>query len=204
MPNLNVKALAKLLLKTEQQRERILYKYKYPKFSPQIFAAPYYHRAIAGIRDFYREDSDPKALAAAAGKIQSISQLVKRENNLRVLRRFSESREIGRKLRVEPNRRVVAAVGNLVVKLSADIRALEDRQGRVLYYNCKAQRLGSEEGSLTVELSKWVCEQNDLTARPEMIDLFGDTVFEVGRVPSDTVHRLRELAKFIDRVWPDL
>src|SRR3989304_1042416 len=120
MPNLNVRAMAKMLRLPAHKQERILFDQKYPKGEPQRFQTPYYGPALSGIRNFYRTSNAPSSLVAARAKIEGIGQEIRRLNNYRVLEKFQGSILPKRKLKLAPNSRHSPQIGDGQLKLTPD------------------------------------------------------------------------------------
>jgi hypothetical protein len=207
-PRLTVRSIAEIVRRPARERASVLRKQKYPKQVPQKFQTHYYSRVLTAIRAFYLEGNNPAVLRAARRSFESFTQESRRENNKRVIDHFEQMPgQFGRKLRVLSNTRYAARISTIEVKLSADLHAGDAEGSHYIYYNCRA---GAREAGLaleTLEIAHWVLEQNGVSIplrALEYVDLFGANVYQVARRrPSlDTV--LRENARLIEDIWPDL
>jgi hypothetical protein len=203
-PHLTVKALAEMLKLPAYEQSRILYDQKYPKQQPQSFRTPYYQRALAGIREFFRTGNDAKVLAGAKNDLQSIGNATRRANNLRVLDKFAGAAVAKRKLQPLPNTRYGAMTGNVEIRLSPDLQALENDERKILYFNCRAAPITDEIAYLTVEIAHWVLDQNDVEIdidHIEVIDLVNGKVHRRKTRRPSTVNAIKNNGKIIEALW---
>jgi hypothetical protein len=204
-PHLTVKALAEMLRLPAYEQSRLLHDQKYPKEQPQSFRTPYYQRALTGIREYYRQGSDGKILSVAKNDLQSIGNVARRTNNLRVLDSFTSSSQPKRKLQPLPNKRYVAKTASVEIRLSPDLQALDKDALRVIYLNCKVAPIGDDIASLTIEIAHWVLSQNDVKLdfdQIEVIDLAAAGKIhrrKAGR-PS-TIKAIESNGKIIEALW---
>jgi hypothetical protein len=206
-PSLNVRSMAKILHLPSERKIKLLYEQKYPKDNPQVFFAPYYSPAITGIRMFYRNGCARSELAHARSKAEGCRLATRRENNKRLLDSFERSGQSARKLVPQSNIRYAATISNIDLKLSADLRALENEAPRYLYYHCKGSALPGRLAEDALNIAHWVLEQNgvELSIQAiEFIDLFTGNVHRVRSRSAATEKALWENARLIDELWPTL
>ena len=207
MPNLNVRAMAKMLRLPVAKQERILFEQKYPKGEPQRFQTPYYGPALAAIRNYYRSNNSPSSLVAARAKIEGIGQETRRLNNYRVLEKFQGSILPKRKLMPTPNSRHSAHLGDVQLKLSPDLQALEKNTRKIFYFNCRGERLDDELARYTLEIGLWVFDAEGIPIGPtqiEFMDLFTGRLHTVSECRPTTLAKLAETANTITEIWPNL
>lgn len=207
MPSLTVRAMAEMLRLPAYEQVRILAEQKHPKQAPQIFRTPYYQPAVAGIRAFYAEGNDVKQLTAARAKALNASQQSRRENVLRVIDKFEASAGAKRSLVIAKNGKYTAIVGDVELRLSPDIQALDGDKPVFIYYNCRATGLDEEAAKSTLEIAHWVLEANGLDVKPvqvEYLDLATGVLHRVKKRRPTTVKALKSNAKIISTLWPSL
>jgi hypothetical protein len=203
-PSLNVKALAEMLLMPAYEQSRLLHDQKYPKHPPQIFRTPYYQRAIAGIREYFRSDNDSKVVQAIQNDLQNIGDLTRRKNNLRVIENFLKSSQVKRKLQPLPNTKHSAMTGAVEVRLSADLQALENDGSRIIYFNCRIVPVPDEIARLTVEVANWVLTQSHVEIpyeQVELVDLANGKVHRQKKGRPSTVKAIKNNGKIIEALW---
>lgn len=207
-PTLNIRSMAQMLHAPLEKKVRVLREQKYPKQVPQVFRTPYYSAALTGIRSFYRAGNETSALATARSKAESITNDARREHNKRILDSFaSDAVQYGRKLLVQSNTRLAIVLSNVELRLSADLKALEGKAPRYIYYNLKATALPARLAEDALNLGHWVLEQNGIIVpiqALEFVDLFIGKVHKVRSRSAATEKALRENARVIEELWPTL
>jgi hypothetical protein len=207
MPRLSTKAAAELLNIPAYEPLRILTEQKYPKQQPQVFRTPFYQPALRAIRDFYKTGNEPAVIAEARAIIDRLSLESRRRNNHRVLDSFEQSSEYMRALTVRPNKRFNASVGAVEIKLSPDLLAHEDGQGRVLYYNFRAAGVEPQLARTTIEIAHWILEENghEIPIRTiEYVDLTNGRRLRTRTRRATTLRRLRANARVIEALWDSI
>jgi hypothetical protein len=207
MPSLTVRALSEMLRLPAYAQMRILSDQKYPKKEPQVFRTPYYRPALNGIRSFYKTGNQAAALNAALTKIQGISQDAKRLNNARAIDSFRKSSAARRIFVVTVSPHLAHAINNVEFRLSPDLRVLEDGKPRVLFFNCRAEKLDPELARCTIEVAHWVLE-NSGTNLPvsgiEFIDLSTGKTHTTKTRRAATVKAVRANVQVISALWDSL
>jgi hypothetical protein len=204
MPRLTTRAMAELLRLPAYAQIRILTEQKYPRQGPQAFRTPFYSPALAGIRDFYRLDNDGRALARARQAIAQLRLPSRRLNNDRVLDAFEASDQYTRVLEPQPRRGLAATIGDVEIRLSLDLQATQDDEPLMLYYNCRAAAVDADTARTTLEIAKWVLDENGVPvprSALEYVDFSGRRVFRLTRPRGATVRQLRATARVIEALW---
>lgn len=205
-PTLTVKSMAEILHMPPEKKARILRRQKYPKEGSQKFRTPYYSLALAGIRGFYENGS--AALVQARNKIEGIPLESRRDNNKRVLDSFEGNvTQFERELKPQSNVRYMTRLSSVQLKLSADLRALENDAPRYIYYHCKSAALTGRLAEDTVQIGHWLLEREGIRVSIyaiEFIDLFSGKVFSVRSRSAGVEKMLRENARVIADLWPNL
>lgn len=168
---------------------------------------PYYQRSLTGIREYYRNGNDASELDAAVSKINSIGNLAKRENNLRVIAAFRRSAASERRLESVHCPKISASISTVSIRFSADLHATEDNVPIAFFYNSRSERLEPEEALLTIEIAHWVATQNHLPLRVSDItyfDLFTDTSYRIQSANHLTMATLASSIGQIERAWEEL
>jgi hypothetical protein len=199
--------MAEMLRLPAHAQSRILSEQKNPKAAPNSFKTPYYAKALTGLRQYFEGRNDPKALVAAKNKIESIGQLSKRTNNIRVLDKFQENSIAARTFIPEANTRHSALLGSVLIKLSPDLQGTENGIQRVLYFHCRGEKLDEEVARTTIEIGHWVLEENKIALDPkqiEFIDLFSGKIHQTKTRRNQTIKQMRENARIIEILWPTL
>lgn len=207
MPRLTVKAAAEMLLVPAYSQARILTEQKHPKQGAQIFRTPYYSTALNGIRKYFKEHQNTSAIKAARNKALSLNLESKRENNLRVLSAFENSDFAGRDLDVERNEKISNSIGTVEFRLSPDLVVAEKKKTKLIYVNCRAQKLDTEIARLTAEIAHWVAEEVGIDIKLnqiEYIDLYTNDTHVFKKRRQKTIKNLTENAKLIEAIWPTL
>jgi hypothetical protein len=180
---------------------------KYPKQQPQNFRTPFYQPALSAIRDYYRSGNDPEVITAARDAAAKIKVDGRRANNLRVLDQFAKGKQYARALEPATKARVRAAFGDVELRLSNDLRALEDDEPRIVYYNCSVAPLDAETAKYTVEIAHIVLEESGIDvpiASIEFNDLKSDKSYRVVKRRATTAKLLKDNLKIIHALWPAL
>lgn len=207
MPSLTVKAMGELLRLPAFAQARILVDQKYPKQTPQSFRTPYYQSSLTGIRNYFRSGGDEYQLVSARGRISLIDQPAKRLNNLRVIDKFETSKLAKRKLELKTNPTVKVQTGDVELRLSPDLRAIDTEKEFVILVSCRAQKLDPEIAVQTIEIAHWVLEEAGIKipiANVQFFDLFDDQVHSTKKRRAATTKALAENAKIIETLWPSL
>lgn len=207
MPSLTVRAMAEMLRQPAYAQARILADQKYPKQEPQVFRTPYYQQALTGIRNFYRSGNNPSQITTALSKIESLGQEARRLNNSRVINSFQKSPIFGRPLVLQKVPHWKSSLGTVEFKLSPDLSVIEDDENRLLFLNFRNAKLDPEIAKLTLEISHWVLESNDIKVpidHIEYVDLFTDAIYSVTKRRAATTKVVTESAKIIEALWPTL
>lgn len=189
------------------EQRRILLEHKYPKREPQKFRTPYYKPAVTGILDFYRSGNQPSRLLAAKSRIEGLMLPSRRLNNNRVLDRFELSAAAKRHLIPVSNPRIHSCLGGVTLRLSPELRALEDGEERTIYINLRNEKLNEEVARLTLEIAHLTLEASGINVQPsqiEFIDLFSGMVHQIGRRRSKTEKVLAENADIMRMMWDAL
>ncbi len=163
---------------------------------------------MTGIREFYRSGNDPKAISRARDRIQSISNTARRANNERVLNQFERNEsQFGRKLLPESNKRFAAKISAVELKLSTDLRAIEGKRERFLYYNCKNITLSARVAEDTLAIGHWVLQQNEVDVpidALEFIDLCTGEVYRLDERRPAMAKTLVDSVRIIEDLWPSV
>jgi hypothetical protein len=207
MPSLTVRALAEMLNLPAHAQARILSEQKHPKNAPQVFRAPYYQQALVGIRSYYKGGKDLSKIALAAAKCEAFKQESKRDHNLRVLNSFKASELAARTLVLAPKKVIRLTQGNVELKLTPDLEAMENGQPRALFLNLRGQAMDPELARVTLEIAHWVLEKNQLPAAAdnlEYVDLFKGHRYVLGKRRASTIKAVTQNFKIIETLWPTL
>lgn len=206
-PSLSVRAFAELIDLPAYDYERILHEQKYPRQQPQKFRTPYYSPALTGIREFYRSGNDRAVLLARQHAVSAIVEEVRRRHNTRVLNDFASGKQARRSLTLAPNPRRIATFGQVQLRLSLDMIAIDQAVVVAVYYHCRASRLDREFARTSLELAHWVMEQNRVVmpiGQLEFIDVSGSRVHRTGRRRLSTIKQARKVAKVVEALWPGI
>lgn len=204
-PRLSERTAAQFLQLPAVEQARILHDQKYPRLAPQVFKQPYYQPALSGIRDVLTEGA--AGLVKARASVQSIAQPSRRMHTMRVIESFAASEHAKRGLKIGTRKRYYAAIGEVELRLSPDLFAVECDQDRILYFNFKAAQCNPEVARMTLEIGHWLLEQNGVSIAPdqlEFIDLFTGALYRGKRRRLRTVRALEENAKLIESLWPTI
>lgn len=205
LPSVTVRSLAEMLLLPAYEQVRILSDQKYPKKEPQVFMIPYYGPALNGIRSFYKQQNDKKALVLAKSKIESIGVESRREHNKRVLDKFERSAQRDRKLTPQLNPKTKVVVKNVEVRLSPDLRATENGKERIIFYNCRSTPVTDQLAKLTLEAAHWVLERakvNIPIGMIEYVDLTTGKAHITKKRRPATVRVIEANVGIIETLWP--
>lgn len=204
-PRLSARSAAKFMHLGMLDQARLLHDQKYPKQAPQVFMQPYYAPPINGIRGFLERGH--AALPDARAQIQKIRVSSRRMHCNRVLEQFVQSEHAARGLRPLPIKRVVAALGDLELRLSPDLCAMEGDEERIIYFNANVSPTDGEQARKTLDIAHWIMEQNGSDLRPEQleyIDLATGVLHKYKVRRTRTIKTLQEYAKIIASLWPTI
>lgn len=204
-PRLSDRNLARFVCMAANRQMRFLHDQKYPRAAPQIFAVPYYGRALSGIRDAMKRGF--AGIIDARGKLEGIGQATKRANNQRVFEAFVGSPHAKRKLVVLTAHRYQAYKRTLEVKFSPHVVAKEGDETRYIYFHERGEQCDPEQARLTLEFGYWVLQQNGVDCTPdqfELIDLFGGKYFKGEPIRPSTLKLLDDMARHIESQWPTI
>lgn len=204
-PRLSVRAAAKFIGLPAVEQMKLLHDQKYPRQTPQAFMQPYYSPAISGIRGFL--EYGPVALVDARAQIQRARVPSRRMHLNRVLEQFIQSDYAKRGLKPTTNRRYHAELGELELRLSPDLFALEGDEERIIYFNANAAQQNPEIAKMTLEMAHWLLEENGVELKPEQIefiDLFTGVLHKIKRRRPKTIKLLEENARVIKSLWPTI
>tara|TARA_R110002072_G_scaffold71776_4_gene171975 strand:+ start:1270 stop:1893 length:624 start_codon:yes stop_codon:yes gene_type:complete len=207
MPKISVKSAAELLRVPAYSQVRILTEQKYPKSGQQVFRTPYYATALSGIRAYFKSGKSKSSLFEAKSKIQSLSQESRRENNFRVLKAFEKSAFSKMPFQLAKSPKIYASLGSVELKLSPDLRLVDNKQSIVVYVNCRTHPIDEEIARYTLEIAHWVLEQNrqQLPLRNFIyLDLAKNIEISFKKRRAKTMDALQQNAKVIDALWPTL
>ncbi|WP_161810946.1 hypothetical protein [Steroidobacter agaridevorans] len=199
--------MAEMLRLPAYEQLRILAEQKHPKQAPQIFRTPYYQPAIAGVRSYYASGNDRSKLSAAKSKALSASQPSRRDNLIRVIDKFETTPAALRSLSIMKHTKYTAAIGDLQLRLSPDIQALDGEKPVFIYYNCRSIKLDEEAAKLTLEIAHWVLDENGINVKPiqiEYLDLATGVLHQVKTRRPTTVKALKNNARIISALWPTI
>lgn len=205
--SLTVKAAAEMLLLPAHSQARILTEQKHPKVGSQAFKVPYYRTAIGGMVAFFRKGGSVAELDKARVKAQNFNQRAKRTNNLRAIDSFQKSRFSGRAFEVATSPRLSATIDNVEIRLSPDLRVMEESKTKFIYLNCKAEAIDSGLARRTLEIGHWVFEKagHELPMMGfEYVDLVTDQTYSYKTRRRKTITAMQENAKVISVLWPSL
>lgn len=207
MARLTVRSVAEMLQMPAYKQSRILTEQKYPKQQPQSFQVPYYQPALSGIREFYRSGNDPKAISAASNALQSIGNVTRRTNNLRVLQNFANSKHAKRKLTPQSNSKYEATVGKVSIRLSPDLQAIEGGKLHVIYFNTRITAIDDETAAVTTEIAHWVLQQSGVSLainEVEVLDIANGKRHIRTKARPKTIKLLKANATVIQAIWDNI
>jgi hypothetical protein len=206
-PRLTVRAVSEMLGLPAHAQVRILHDQKYPKQQPQVFMTPYYQKAIAGIRNSYGSKTPPSAIAKAKNEILSISNATRRQNNIRVLDQFSHSAQAKRALLPQPNKKYVASIGDVEIRLSTDLQAKDSKEQKYIYFYCKREPIDIESTKNIIDIAHWLLSSNGVDVQPnqiEIIDINTGILHTAKKLRPGTIKTLKANAKIIETLWPTI
>ena len=204
---LTVKSIADILIHPKSKVLAVLKEQKYPSADPQKFRTPYYQRAIAAIRQYYRNANDAKVLAHWRNQLVSIKNPARRTNNLRALDVFSASSLAKRKLVPVPNKRYSASANGIAISLSADMQATQGGQLHIVYFHCRAASLDSAEADMIANVANWVLRANGISVSPaqiEIMDLCAGKSFSATAWHTSTAQLVARRANAIAQIWTQI
>ena len=143
----------------------------------------------------------------ARAQIQRIKVPSRRMHSMRVIEQFVQSDYAQRGLKPTPSRRYYAHMGELELRLSPDLFALEGDEERIIYFNANASQQDPETAKMTLEVAHWVLEQNGADVKleqVEFIDLFTGRLHKIKKRREKTIKLLEENAKVIESLWPTI
>lgn len=205
-PALTVRAFAEMLELPMYQQLRILSEQKYPRRTPTPYRIPFYQPAIAAIREFYVSGRQRRALQQATNAIQGSTMIdAKKRNNIRVIRSFQRSRQVGRTLVIQPRRRTAVPFHGVSLKYTPDLAGTEGGQDKHLFYNVRQAPLTLEIARTTLELGHWVLSNRGLQvplSSIEFVDLAArGKVYRINRIRQQTIRRSTQNARAIVHIW---
>ena len=207
-PTVTVRSMATLLHWPVERKVRELRRQKYPKEGSPAFRIPYYSCARTGIRRYYRNGNALSALAEARSKTESLSPESKRDNNKRVLDSFQKNGALlARVFQLQRDTTYVGRIPHVELRVSPDMRALEDGMLRYIFYHWKSAALTGQLAEDTLQLACLALEQNGLEVpldSLEYVDLFTTRVYKIRARSADTEKLLRANARVIAEIWPTL
>jgi len=205
MPELTVRALAELINLPAYEQIRILHEQKYPKKSPQFFKIPYYSHALKSIRQYYLSGRDQKVLQENRILIgTSVKLESRRENNLRVIQCFENSVQVNRNIKIQINKRYMIEIGQVQIKLNFDISGKENGDEKRIFYNLRQSPIYDETARTTLEISKWILEQNQVNIplrNFEYVDLANNRSLFYNRIRNRTIDRMITNCGIIETLW---
>lgn len=207
MARLTARAAAEMLNLPAYEQLRILHEQKHPKQQPQSFRAPFYLPTLSAIRNFYRSGRNFGVLKDACADIARLGLEARRENNLRALSQFETSDQCKRALEVATNSPALASIGAVEVRLSADMRAIENDKPKVVFYTCRGVALDAEIARKTLEIGHWILETVGEELPPqafEFVDLQTKKVYRLTRPSPSTIRLLRLNARAIEAMRPNV
>jgi len=204
-PRLSDRTAAKFLRLPAVEQMRILREQKYPKNAPQFFKTPYYQYGRAAIRELVERGE--AGLANARAIVQGISNPTRRMHSMRVVEQFWALHNASRKLQLLSQKRYFHELGDVELRTSPDLCALEGDEERFIYFNLNAEEQDPESARMTLEIAYWILQENGVKVRPEQlefIDLFTGTLYRGKKPRVRTIKLLQENAKLIESLWPSI
>jgi len=208
MPRVTAKSMAEMMSLPGHAQMGLLVGQKYPKKAPSSFQVPYYSPAVTAFRDVYRTGNSKEVLAQALAAAEAQGNEHRRRNLERAIKAFSQTDEAKRRLSSVRVPRLEAALGNVGIKASPDLEAIdEDGDSVVIYYHCGTLAFDVEAAKRLLEIAHWIYEQNGLNLHPwqfEMLDLSSGTLHTVKKIRPATIKDMKTTAKLIESVWEAL
>lgn len=204
-PRLSDRTAAKFLRLPALDQMRILREQKFPKEAPQFFMTQYYQPALTGIRQIVERGA--VGLVDARATVQKISKSSQRMHTMRVVEQFWGSEHAARGLTLTAVKRHRLELGDVELRTSPDLCALEVDEERFIYFNFKAETLDPEAARMTLEIAHWISRENDIDVDPEQlefIDLFTGTLYRGKQPRARTIKLLQENARLIESLWPTI
>jgi len=208
MPRINAKGMAEMIALPGYAQIPILAAQKYPSQGPAQFRRPYYAPAIDAIRNAYQSNDRGATVRDAREAIRGLKVASRRENLNRVLESFGNSDQLQRQLTIARKPRIIANLGTVELRASPDIVAIDEAGAtKLLYYHCKSTAYDQEAAKRLIEISHWLCEENEIDIAPrdiEVIDLSNGTLHRIRNRRESTVRQMKQTAKVIASLWDDL
>lgn len=204
-PRLSDRTAAKFLRLPAVEQMRILREQKFPKNAPQFFKSPYYQYGRTAIRELIERGE--AALANARALVQSIGNPARRMHSMRVMEQFWASEHASRGLKLVTWKRYLLELGDVELRTSPDVLALEGEELRFIYFNLNAEEQDPEVARMTLEIAHWVMKENGVEVRPEQlefIDLFTGKLYRGKKPRQRTIKLMQENAKLIESLWPSI
>lgn len=204
-PRLSDRAAAKFIRLPAVEQMRILREQKFPKNAPQVFKTPYYQHGRSAIRELIERGE--AGLANARAIVQAIGNPSRRMHSMRVLEQFWASEHASRGLKLVTWKRYLFELGDVELRTSPDLLALQGDDLRFIYFNLNAEEQDPEVARMTLELAHWIMKENDVDVRPEQlefIDLFTGTLYRGKKPRQRTIELMQENAKLIESFWPSI
>lgn len=205
-PSLSVRAFAEMIDKPAYEQLDILEGQKYPNRAPASFRVPYYRRALATIRDFYRTGRNALTLTQAIENIEQSSMTPSMQrNNIRVLNAFQRSTQPRRQLTVQSFGTLRADFHGVILKYTPDLVALDSQKNAHILYNCRQVAIEPDVAKRTLELIQWILSTNNVNLTNiglEYVDLvFRKRIHTIQRIRSQTLGRAQRSARVIVQLW---
>lgn len=208
MPSMSVRSFAELLALPMYEQVRILEEQKFPRRGNAQFKIPYYSGALKAIRRFYRQGNDHQVLLSAVGIIQAGGGLDHKKNhNIRVINSFMGNPVSNRHLTIQSNQRRLANFQGVEIRLHFDVSALENGIQKFMFINFRSAPITEDTARTTLELSKWILDQNGLPANMtslEFLDLCTGVSYRFQRTRKRTLDIANETAGHIQTLWPTI
>lgn len=208
MPSMSVRSFAEMLAMPMYEQVRILEEQKFPRRGNAQFKIPYYAEALNAIRRFYRQGNNPQALQGAIAAIQiGGGPDHKKNHNIRVINSFSGNHSFQRNLVIQRNVRRLAYFQGVEVRLNFDLVAQENGNPKFIFMNFRAAPIVESTARVTLELSKWILEQNGVDVNMkslEFLDLHSGGSYKYNRVRNSTITIAETTAGHIQTLWPTI
>jgi len=205
LPRLNVRTAAELLRRPIAKQLSKLRRMKYPNSGEGAFMCPYYSPVKTAMRHHFKGDAT--ALTTARAKIAQVALATRRDNLERALASFEDSPFAQRSLLPLPLVRDEATFEGISLKLSPDLRSLEEGREHYYYVNFKAEQVGPATAWHMLGIAQLVLTMNGVEVTPgqlHLVDLF-DGRFYNGTTPLERVMPLlTQECREIREVWPEL
>lgn len=204
-PRLSARSAAMFLKMPAYKQAQLLREQKYPKQAPQVFKQPYYQAALTAIRELVLRGSE--GIAAARSLVQRIAPATQRMHNMRVLEQFASSDFTQRTVTLMPIPRLYATIGDLQLRMSADLHVVEGEQQKYIFFNCRAERQDPEVARFALEIAHWILEKNGIKLKLnqlEFVDLFTLERHVYSRRRTSTIRMLEGNARIIESLWPGI